>query len=122
MDPKNILIAKRDLETYSTKDLNTLAKYYNLSGIRNDLCWLLSMNILGHSHKARMNGEEAQRRVDEWIRRNDTTEPLDLAKLGLTELPPLPAELTRLYCYGNNLTELPELPTNSQSFHLYLYT
>ena len=60
MDIENILIAKRDLDTYSTKNLDTLAKYYNAgSKNRNDLCWLLSMAILGESHKATMRGSES---------------------------------------------------------------
>ena len=56
--------------------------------------------------------EEAQRRIDEWVRVNDTTKSLDLSNLGLTELPPLPTHLTVLYCYSNKLTELPSLPTH----------
>ena len=35
---------------------------------------------------------------------------LNLSNLGLTELPPLPVDLTELWCSGNKLTSLPNLP------------
>ena len=53
--------------------------------------------------------EEAQQRIDEWVRNDVVDDILDLSllKLGLTILPSLPANLQRLYCDGNRLTELP---------------
>lgn len=61
--------------------------------------------------------EEAQRRIDEWVRQNDTTKPLNLMYLGLKELPPLPINLTQLYCGDNILAELLPLPVGLT--HLY---
>lgn len=50
--------------------------------------------------------EIAQQRIRDWT--HGTV--LNLCGLELTELPPLPAGLQRLYCYNNRLTTLPELP------------
>jgi Leucine-rich repeat (LRR) protein len=40
---------------------------------------------------------------------------LNLSNLGLTELPQLPPKLKYLYCYGNQLTELPQLVSEDPS-------
>jgi len=53
---------------------------------------------------------EAQRRIDEWVSRDDTTYVLDLSNLNLIKLPSLPSRLKELYCNYNQLTKLPELP------------
>ena len=47
--------------------------------------------------------EQATKRVRNW-----TSGLLDLSWLGLTELPELPAGLTKLWCHNNLLTTLPE--------------
>jgi len=47
--------------------------------------------------------EKVKERVRNW-----TWGPLDLSRLGLTELPELPAGLTTLYCDGNKLVSLPD--------------
>jgi len=44
---------------------------------------------------------------------------LDLSKLGLTELPPLPADLIMLRCDSNELTSLPELPPSLRILHCH---
>ena len=54
--------------------------------------------------------EEAQRRIDEWVREGDNTKELSLYNLGLTSLPPLPERLTCLNCRNNKLPSLPPLP------------
>ena len=52
----------------------------------------------------------AKARVREW-----TSGPLNLANLGLTELPELPSGLTELHCYHNQLLSLPDtLPATLQ--------
>ena len=61
--------------------------------------------------------EEAQRRIDEWVREGDNTKKLNLADLGLTELPPLPEGLTQLSCDGNKLASLPSLPEGLTNFY-----
>jgi hypothetical protein len=56
---KKYLTAKQDLEKYSITDLLTLAHYYGIPfKNHNDLCWLLSLNILGHTVRGEMNGKE----------------------------------------------------------------
>jgi hypothetical protein len=42
---------------------------------------------------------------------------LDLTNLGLSELPPLPENLTELRCCRNQLTTLPELPSSLQTLY-----
>ena len=44
---------------------------------------------------------------------------LDLSKLGLTELPPLPDDLIVLRCDLNELTALPELPSSLRVLHCH---
>ena len=44
---------------------------------------------------------------------------LDLSRLGLTELPVLPATLTRLYCNNNKLTRLPDLPADLTTLYCH---
>jgi len=44
---------------------------------------------------------------------------LDLSKLGLTELPPLPDDLIVLRCDLNELTSLPELPSSLRVLHCH---
>ena len=44
---------------------------------------------------------------------------LDLSKLGLTELPPLPDDLIVLRCELNELTSLPTLPSSLQVLHCH---
>lgn len=46
----------------------------------------------------------------QWVNAGRTG-PLNLSSLGLTELPPLPPDLTDLRCFDNALTELPPLPS-----------
>ena len=54
------LLAKKDLETFSSKDIAILAKKYNLSNIdnENDLLWLLVLNI-HHKQTASMENENS---------------------------------------------------------------
>ena len=59
--------------------------------------------------------EIAKERVRNW-----TSGLLDLSWLGLTDLPELPAGLTKLWCHNNLLTKLPEtLPAGLQELHCY---
>ena len=44
---------------------------------------------------------------------------LDLSKLGLTELPPLPDDLIMLRCDSNELTSLPTLPPSLRILHCH---
>ena len=44
---------------------------------------------------------------------------LDLSKLGLTELPPLPDDLIMLRCDSNELTSLPALPPSLRILHCH---
>ena len=44
---------------------------------------------------------------------------LDLSKLHLTELPPLPDDLIMLRCDSNELTSLPELPSSLRILHCH---
>ena len=53
--------------------------------------------------------EIAQQRINEW-----TSGPLDLSRLGLTELPDLPSGLQTLNCSQNQLTQLDNLPSGLQ--------
>jgi hypothetical protein len=56
------------------------------------------------------NMAEAQKRIDDWVRKGNIRIGLNLDKLGLRELPLLPNRLIRLYCNNNNLKHLPTLP------------
>jgi Leucine-rich repeat (LRR) protein len=56
---------------------------------------------------------KAQHIVTEWLDKGRTG-PLNLSRMGLTALPPLPPDLTDLRCVGNALTALPPLPPNLQ--------
>jgi hypothetical protein len=48
--------------------------------------------------------------IEKWIELKDPTKILNLSKLGLDELPPIPESCRLLYCYDNNLKSLPDLP------------
>lgn len=56
--------------------------------------------------------QEAERRVQEWIRLGYSNRPLNLSSLGLASLPELPDNLLYLICYSNQLTSLPALPNS----------
>ena len=59
---KKYLTAKQDLEKYSMTDLLTLSQYYDIPfKNRNDLCWILSLNILGYTVRGTMNGTEEEK-------------------------------------------------------------
>ena len=64
--------------------------------------------------------DEAQRRIDEWVKKNDITKILALSNLGLKELPPLPEGLTELDCGGNAFTSLSPLPESLIVFFCYV--
>jgi Leucine-rich repeat (LRR) protein len=59
---------------------------------------------------------EAQRRIDEWIQLKNPLEILNLSELGLTELPKIPSDCQKLWCFRNKLTVLPELPNCRQLY------
>jgi Leucine-rich repeat (LRR) protein len=65
------------------------------------------------------NMAEAQRRVDDWVKKNDTKTLLDLTDLGLIELPTLPNNLKHLYCYKNKLVSLPTLPESLETLECW---
>jgi len=51
----DVYYCKKDLETYGRKDLDDMAKYYDVSANnKNDLCWLLAINNMKSSKKAKM--------------------------------------------------------------------
>lgn len=52
----------------------------------------------------------AKQRVQEWISRGDVIRELTLVRLGLTELPDIPASCVRFDCSHNYLKKLPDLP------------
>ena len=52
--------------------------------------------------------EEARRIITEWLDEGSPDVVLELAGLGLTELPELPDELTILDCSRNQITKLPD--------------
>ncbi len=54
--------------------------------------------------------EQAINRVNNWIALNDPHVVLDLTRLDLKQLPPIPLNCERLICYNNQLTSLPQLP------------
>jgi hypothetical protein len=54
--------------------------------------------------------QEAEKRIANWIKSNNPSTTLDLSGLHLAELPQIPANCQRLYCYWNELTSLPPLP------------
>ncbi len=51
-------------------------------------------------------GRAAYDRVDAWAAAGNRTIPLDLLRMGLTELPPLPDDVLHLNCSHNKLTTL----------------
>jgi Leucine-rich repeat (LRR) protein len=57
--------------------------------------------------------EHAQRAIQNWIRDNNETIPLNLSNLGLTSLPEIPDGVRKLYIHRNKLTELPANLPNS---------
>ena len=126
----NAYLAKQDLEKYSTADLLTLAKHYNITvEDRDELCWLLGLCILSEHQTMRgtMNGV-AEPNVDnllQWAREigvenkirqalHPRANSLDLKSIGLTELPTEISELGNiknleiLELDDNNLTNLPK--------------
>lgn len=54
--------------------------------------------------------DEAKRRIQRWIQKQKQRLPLNLSKLGLTELPDLPSNLLHLNCDKNNLKTLTKIP------------
>jgi len=54
--------------------------------------------------------EDAIKKVNEWIERDNPTVMLDLSGLDLTELPSIPGNCQILNCSWNNLRSLPPLP------------
>lgn len=55
MTVTDLLMHKKDLCTYSDRDLRILQDYYNVSAnTRDDLCWILSLKIAENSHKGTM--------------------------------------------------------------------
>ncbi len=60
--------------------------------------------------KVKSSTKKANNRITKWLALNDPTEILDLSKMNLTELPPIPLHCLNFYCNNNKLTFLPELP------------
>lgn len=54
--------------------------------------------------------QEARRRIKNWLKRGEFNNPINLSQLGLDELPDIPMECRKLYCFGNKLRDLPKLP------------
>lgn len=70
-----------------------------------------------------MNREEdcddvARQRISEWIDDNDAVATLDLKYIGLTHVPILPTDLTRVELCGNQITRIESLPANLQYINL----
>jgi Leucine-rich repeat (LRR) protein len=64
-----------------------------------------------------MNALVVEEKIQEWKRKGDPTEPLDLSHLNLTQFPRhLPAELTHLILSGNYITHIPVLPKGLKVF------
>ena len=88
MDLNNLLLSKQDLEKYSTADIQTLAKYYGITTEnRNDMYWLISLNVLKDTVRGTMNGsgkEEADLSTSELreYRVEKLNRELDANKLG----------------------------------------
>jgi Leucine-rich repeat (LRR) protein len=62
--------------------------------------------------------KKAEEIITDWIALNNPAATLDLSKLWLKELPPIPFNCQTFYCYENQLTMLPALP-NCQSVSCY---
>ena len=122
MNPNDLLLAKRDLESYSLPDLLTLAKHYNINAKSKDLHWLLSLKIMEHKVRGTMPDGNDQRVLLVWARENggeefeeemqDVLDGHDYLALGgeLTELPEEIGELThlkKLRLFNSNLESLP---------------
>ena len=114
----NAYLAKQDLEKYSTADLLTLAKHYNITvEDRDELCWLLGLCIF--SEHQTMRGTMNSAEILKWARENgvenkikavlDGSDNLSLRGMNLTMLPEEIGELNlrSLDLRDNNLTELP---------------
>ena len=66
------------------------------------------------THRRNIPMEIALQRIQQCRNRR-----LDLSKLGLTELPPLPDDLIMLRCDSNELTSLPALPPSLRILHCH---
>jgi Leucine-rich repeat (LRR) protein len=53
---------------------------------------------------------EAEKRINNWLKRGEYHKQLNLSSLKLSKLPPIPMECTYLICDNNKLTHLPDLP------------
>lgn len=55
---------------------------------------------------------DAEWRVKAWVTENNPRLPLDLSCMKLTQLPPIPPTVERLWCFENKLERLEPLPPN----------